>query len=421
MTTSPIVLAIVASAPSPYRIHQHLRIVDELGDQVELWSLFLHERNWQPWSGELPEKIRPVVFSPGEPVSRKLRPAAVWRDLRKMGRVIDWLHQRRVDAVITGGYHSPGLLRLISHCRRANIPNFLFGDSNVYSDRANIVTRSFKKLMIGWVMRNVTGLMPCGSYGKRYFDAYGGAAKPCFYMPHEGDYRRIFAVDDPQREAVAEKFHLREGRRRIVYVGRLAEVKRVDTLIDAFVSIAADRPDWNLMIVGGGVLESELKARVPAALQERVDWTGFINDPEELAALYSSGEVFVLPSSYEPWAVVVSEAAAAGMAIISSEVVGAAGELCREGVNGWLFPPGDADRLSAILLEATGNDHDLQRLRAGSLQVLDDWRRRGDPIQGVRLALAYAKLLPPPAAAEPNPPTPAAPPDLHSAAKSAAD
>lgn len=412
MKSNVPVLAIVANAPSPYRIHQHLRLVEELSEEVELWSLFLHEHNWQPWSGELPEAIRPVIFGPGETVGRKLRPAPAWRDLRKMGRVIDWLNQRRVDAVITSGYHSPGLLRLIFHCKRANIPNFLFADSNVHSDRASNVTHPFKKLLIGWVMRHVTGLMTCGHYGKQYFDAYGGASKPCFYMPHEGDYRRIFAVGDAQREAMAEKFSLREGRRRIVYVGRLAPVKRVDTLIDAFVNIAADRPDWNLMIVGGGPLEAELKARVPAALQERVEWTGFINDPEELAALYSSGEVFVLPSSYEPWAVVVSEAAAAGMAIISSEVVGAAGELCREGVNGRLFPPGDVEKLTIALREVTGDDHALEQFRAGSLQVLDDWRRRGDPVQGVRLALASAKLLPPPPAVVPDPPTPKSPPHL---------
>lgn len=410
MTTSPKILAIVANAPSPYRIHQHQRIAAELGDQVELWSLFIHEHNWQPWSGPLPEEIRPVVFGPGETVGRKLSPVAAWRDWNKMGQAIDWLNQRRVDAVITTGYNSPGLLRLIAHCRRANIPNFLFGDSNFYSDRAAGFKRTLKKQLIGWVLGNISGLMPCGSYGKRYFDAYGGAAKPCFYMPHEGHFGRIFAVGDAEREAVAQKHHLSAGRRRIVYAGRLAAVKRVDTLIDAFVNLAGERSDWNLLIIGGGPLEAELKARAPAALRDRIEWTGFINDPDELAALYTCGEVFVLPSSYEPWAVVVGEAAAAGMAIIASEVVGAAGELCRDGVNGRLFPPGDVEKLTAALREVTASEEVLQRLRLGSLQVLDDWRRRGDPVQGVRLALAYANLLPQPPAVEPDPPTPASPP-----------
>jgi glycosyltransferase involved in cell wall biosynthesis len=326
-----------------------------------------------------------------------------------MGRVIDWLGEHRVDAVITTGYNSPGLLRLIAHCRRASVPNFLFGDSNVFSDRARGAKRLFKKALVGWVLRRVTGLMTCGSYGKRFFDAYGGASKPCFYMPHEGSYRTIFNVGEAQRQAVADKFRLVDGKRRILYCGRLAAVKRVDTLIDAFARIAGEYADWNLLIVGGGPLESELKARVPVGLQSRVEWTGFINDPDELAALYACGDVFVLPSSFEPWAVVVSEAAAAGMAIVASEVVGAAGELCREGVNGRLFPPGDVGKLADALKEIAGDDDLLRRFRIGSLQVLDDWRRRGDPVQGVRLALAYAGLLLAPPAVEPDPPTPATP------------
>jgi glycosyltransferase involved in cell wall biosynthesis len=399
-------LAIIANAPSPYRIAQHLRIVDEMGDQVELWSIFLNEHNWQPWSHALPEKIRPVVFGPGESVGRRMSPAAIWSDWRKAGRVIRWLKEHRVEAVVTTGCNSPGLLRLIAWCRRNRVSNYMFADSNVYGDRVTGWRRWIKRRYLSWVVRNLSGLMPCGEYGRRYFEPYGGAAKPSFFMPHEPDYRRIFDVTAENREQVEHKFNLATGRRRFLYSGRLAPVKRVDTLIDAFAKIAAERPDWDLLIVGGGPLEAELKSRVPAALHARVAWTGFIDDPYELAALYTCGEVFILPSSYEPWAVVVGEAAAAGLAIIASQVVGAAGELCRDGVNGRAFPPGDIDALANALLEMSADDDRLREHRLASLRVLDDWRRRGDPVQGVRLALAHANLLPSPPPVQPNPATP---------------
>jgi glycosyltransferase involved in cell wall biosynthesis len=407
MTVTPKrTLAIVANAPSPYRIAQHLRIADEMGDQVELWSVFLNEHNWQPWSHDLPEKIRPVVFGPGESVGSAENPTAVWNDWRKAGRVISWLKEHHVEAVVTTGCNSVGLLRLIAWCRRNGVPNFMFADSNVYGDRVTGWKRWIKRRYLSWVVRNLSGLMPCGEYGRRYFEPYGGAAKPSFFMPHEPDYRRIFDVTAEDRERVESKFNLTTGRRRFLYSGRLATVKRVDTLIDAFAKIAAERPDWDLLIVGGGPLEAELKARVPAALRDRVAWTGFIDDPHELAALYVCGEVFILPSSYEPWAVVVCEAAAAGLAIVASQVVGAAGELCRDGVNGRAFPPGDVDALADALLEVSADDNRLRQLRLASLKILDDWRRLGDPVQGVRLALAHAKLLPAPPVVNPHPPTP---------------
>jgi len=60
-------------------------------------------------------------------------------------------------------------------------------------------------------------------------------------------------------------------------------------------------------------------------------------------------------------------------------------------------------------LEATGNDCLLAKYRQASLRLLDEWRRRGDPVQGVRLALAHAGLLPIPSPVEPNPETPLSP------------
>ena len=406
MTTDRVVLAVFATAPSPYRVHQHQRIARELGDQVELWSVFLHEHNWQPWATELPAEIRPVVFGRGESAAGKNRGAGWLREWKKAGEAIQWLRDHQVDAVITSGYHDLGLMRLIAWCRRTGTPNYLFGDSNVYGDRARGWRRWLKRLYVGWAVRSVTGLLPCGEYGRQYFEQYGGRNKPSFFMPHEPDYGKIFAVTAEQRASIQKKFGLRSDRRYFLYSGRLAPVKRVDTLIDAFAQIASQRPGWDLLLIGGGPLEGELRARVPQSIQDRVIWTDFINDSAELSALYTCGDVFVLPSSYEPWAVVVCEAAAAGLPIVASRAVGAAGELCREGINGRLFTPGNVDELANVLLEVTASDEHLATLSRGSLAVLDDWRRRGDPVQGVQLALAHAGLLPPPPPAEPDPATP---------------
>ena len=71
MTTAKKRLAIVSTVAAPYRVRQHLRIVRELGDEVELWSLVLFEHDWQPWDYELPAEIRPIVFGKGQYGSEK--------------------------------------------------------------------------------------------------------------------------------------------------------------------------------------------------------------------------------------------------------------------------------------------------------------------------------------------------------------
>ena len=85
-------------------------------------------------------------------------------------------------------------------------------------------------------------------------------------------------------------------------------------------------------MVGGGPLEEQLKASVPDALKERVVWVGFQDGIQRLAALYRCSDVYVLPSSYEPWAVTVLEACACGMAMVSSDVEGVRKALRHAGV-----------------------------------------------------------------------------------------
>jgi glycosyltransferase involved in cell wall biosynthesis len=147
-----------------------------------------------------------------------------------------------------------------------------------------------------------------------------------------------------------------------------------------------------LVIIGDGVLSNELKARVPAALQWRVTWTGFIGDQARISAIYRASDVLICPSDYEPWAVVINEAAAAGLAIVASSVVGAAAELVKDGINGRLFPAGDLRALTECLRDVTSAGS-INWLRAGSADVLADWQRRGDPVEGIRRALRFAGVI----------------------------
>ena len=405
-------LAIVSTVLAPYRISQHLRIAREMGDQIQLFSCVLFQHDWQPWTHEFPEEIGPVVFGKGESSRGKNRhPIRQWK---KMGRVIEFLKEHQIDMVITTGVTNIGSLRLVRWCHQNSLPVFMFADANVLGDTATGAKRAFKNAYMNYAVSRMTGLLPCGTRGQQYFARYGGEEKPNFFMPHEPDYGRIF---DVTKEACAELLERRgwdPERKRIIFTGRLVKVKGIETLIDAFVKIHEQRPEWDLLIVGGGELEQELRDRVAQAIPDpnRVLWTGFINDQHELSTLYRVADVFVLPSVYEPWAAVVPEAAAAGLVILASEMVGAAAELCVDGVNGGTFSPRDSQKLAELLLDVTSDPQRMMEMRNASLGVLDDWRRRGDPVQGVRLAMACAGLLPEPGPVEPSPPTPKGVDDL---------
>jgi glycosyltransferase involved in cell wall biosynthesis len=176
-----------------------------------------------------------------------------------------------------------------------------------------------------------------------------------------------------------------------MFSGRLITQKRVDLVIDAFAAIAAERRDWDLLVVGDGLLRDELRRRVPESLRSRVVWTGFV-EGNESALSYHAADVLLLPSDYEPWALVVQEAMAAGLAVIASDVVGAAHELVEDGVNGRIFPVGNLKELIGAVRQVTAADA-IQAMKKNSRGVLAKYRETVDPVAEVRRALADVGVL----------------------------
>jgi glycosyltransferase involved in cell wall biosynthesis len=293
---------------------------------------------------------------------------------------------------LVNGYNDVGRLRIIRWCHRHQIPVMMWGDSNIRGDLARGVKARVKRMYLKHLIHRVDAVLPCGRLGKEYFQKYGADPTRMFFMPYEPDYSLIQQLPNEAVDSARGRFGLDPMRRRIVFSGRLIDVKRPDMLVDAFIRIAGQRPDWDLLIIGDGSMKAELERRVPAELSKRVIWTGFLNDQSAISALYRSSDVLALPSSYEPWALVINEAVAAGLAVVSSDVVGAAWELVRDGVNGRTFPPGDLNKLVYCLQDVTTSGR-TDVMKAASAQVLADWRRTGDPVDGLRRALNACGIL----------------------------
>jgi glycosyltransferase involved in cell wall biosynthesis len=385
MSSSPQpALAIIVNANTPYRLAFHLRIAREI-QNLRLHSIFTHEVSNSPWVIDAPPEINAVYFGNGE--SSEQASSNAVGEWKKAGRIIEYLIENRITAVVIYGYNDFGRLRIINHCHSAGIPCFLWGDSNAASDHVSGLKRRLKTIYIHHLLRKLSGIMVCGSLGKQFFVNYGASPENIHFVPYEPDYNLIQRLPAETIAAAAESFGLAPGRRRIVYSGRLAPEKRVDLLLRAFGQLAPDRPDWDLILIGDGPLAPELKDMVGPTLAGRVKFLGFQGEQSKVSAVYRNSDVLCLPSQYEPWALVVNEAAAAGLAIVTSDVVGASAELVRDGINGKVFKNKDLDGLTASLRFVTDPAR-IDALRAGSAAVLADWRTRGDPIKGLVQALS---------------------------------
>ncbi|HEY4232486.1 MAG TPA: glycosyltransferase family 4 protein [Lacipirellulaceae bacterium] len=384
-------LAMIANCMAPYRANLHALIAEGI-PELKLHTLISHGPAEFDWSVNVPESIHANYFGERDdsPLAGPLH--APLREWRKGKRLIDYLQVHRVRAVVCQGYRYPSYLRTMRYCHRHGIPVFYRNDSNIRSDerlsRGKQVAKGFiYRCWMPWV----DGIMSMGEYGDQFFLKYGAVGKPLYRVPCTPDYDFFARVDPRRLYDLCQRFKLSKERKYALYSGRLVRAKRVDLLIDAFAAIADERPQWDLLIVGDGPLREELQKRVPERLERRFIWTGFLEQPDCVAA-YHAAEVLFLPSDHEPWALVVQEAMAAGLTVVASDSVGAARELVEDRVSGRICPVGNLAALEEAMLDATDSSK-IAGYRAQSLAALSRWRQRIDPVAEIRRALVDNGVL----------------------------
>ncbi|CAA9351548.1 MAG: Glycosyl transferase, group 1 [uncultured Nocardioidaceae bacterium] len=145
---------------------------------------------------------------------------------------------------------------------------------------------------------------------------------------------------------------------RVGYVGRLAEQKRPDLLVQAFGDI---RVPASLVVVGDGPLRPQVEAAVRRSpVRERITLEGFVPH-EQVPAVLRSLDLLVLPSVYEEMGSVLAEAMACGLPVVASDV-GGIPDVVRDGETGILVPPGDVTALGKALDSVLEDDELRERL-----------------------------------------------------------
>jgi glycosyltransferase involved in cell wall biosynthesis len=163
------------------------------------------------------------------------------------------------------------------------------------------------------------------------------------------------------RRTSAEGQGLDPDRRRILFVGRLEDpVKRVSALIRSFAALADRHPDAELLIVGTGDDEAELRTLAEELAPQRIRFLGWMSDTEQLAALLSAADCLSLQSVSEGFPTVVGEALACGTPVVAT-AVGGIPDIIDSGRHGRLVPPGDGAALEQALDAALSGELEAAR------------------------------------------------------------
>lgn len=173
------------------------------------------------------------------------------------------------------------------------------------------------------------------------------------------------------RDAVRASWEAKPSDMVILFCAKLQPWKRPFDLLHAFAR--ANLSNALLVFAGEGPLRQQLEKEVLAlGINSRVRFLGFVNQ-SQLPAVYVSADLMVLPSEYEPFAVVVNEAMLCGCPVIASDLVGAAQDLIAPISPEAVFPCGDIDILAAVLTKMALDPALLRRFRQPGFAHMRDW------------------------------------------------
>ncbi|MFF8945175.1 stealth conserved region 3 domain-containing protein [Streptomyces sp. NPDC014864] len=136
--------------------------------------------------------------------------------------------------------------------------------------------------------------------------------------------------------------------RTVVIAGRLVAEKQIDHALTAWAKVAPRHPDWQLRVFGDGPLSGALRRQMDMlGLHDCVQLNG--NSPH-LAEEWAKASVALLTSRNEAFGLVLAEAQAAGVPVVSYDAPNGPREVVIDGQTGVLVPPGDIDALTSALL-----------------------------------------------------------------------
>lgn len=153
-------------------------------------------------------------------------------------------------------------------------------------------------------------------------------------------------------------------------VGRLTPPKKISALLDAWAEIQDRCLDWQLIIVGKGELEADLKSQASRLMLQRVTFAGHTDHVEDY---YRTASCFVLSSEYEGFPMVILEAQSYGLPVISFDCKTGPKDLVLDGQNGYLVEDGNVKQLAEKMLLFTHSEETACRMSQYAAQEVQKY------------------------------------------------
>lgn len=315
--------------PAPYRV----AYFDVLGRSADVTVLFADRKEdqahrSQAWFVQGSGNFRAVQL---EKRVTAMRGGCLCTD------VLDWLKQKW-DVIVLCGYSSPTVMLAMAYLKTKRIPFWMEVDGGLIRQDSG-AKYLFKKTLVS----AAAGWLSTGRSTSDYLVHYGAKREKIYEYPfsslHESDMPQDLLTQE-KKQALRQELGIHGGKM-ILSIGQFIHRKGYDVLLRAAAMLA---PDVEIYIVGGTPTEEYLQMCRELGLQN-VHFEGFMKK-EQLLKYYQAADLFVLPTREDIWGLVINEAMAYGLPVITTDRCVAGLDLVENGVNGYIVPVGDEKALA---------------------------------------------------------------------------
>jgi glycosyltransferase involved in cell wall biosynthesis len=281
------------------------------------------------------------------------------------------------DAVMICGYYFASAWIAAAAAKRFGVPIIFVSDSHsLRSWRTQSAWKlRLKGALLHWIFSLSQAVVVSSSGGVEYLKSLGYPAGRISLAPTAvNNAWWIEQALQANRGAVRASWKVPEEACVALFCAKLQQWKGPMDLLEAFGR--ANVPDSYLVFCGDGPERSALEGRAAQlGLADRLRFLGFVNQ-SQLPSVYCSADIFVLPSLFEPFGLVVNEAMLCGLPVVVSDRVGAKFDLVRPGENGYVFPAGNVEALAAVLGEILEDPEKRSRMGAAARRGMETWSPR---------------------------------------------
>ena len=308
----------VLNFPSPYRV----AFLNELGKSMEVTAVF--DQN------EKQQTDRPASWKDWFENDYQTFTALF---LKSSWDILPFLKKGRFDSIVLGGYTQKTAMIAIEYMHLRKIPFWIEADGGMVKPD-NPIKYRVKKHFI----ERATRWFATGPTVADYFTHYGADKSRIDLYPfsslHEAEILSVLPTSE-EKTALRKKLGL-QGKHITLGVGQFIPRKGFDLLLKAWANLPLEE---TLCIVGQDAPREYLDLKESLHL-ENVQFVGF-RKKEALWDYYKAADLFVLPTREDIWGLVINEAMACGLPVITTRNCVAGVELVENGVNGYVVPNED--------------------------------------------------------------------------------